>query len=227
MACLGRWLVLGMLALPQAAPATEIRYDIHWGGFHAAQALLAREGGEAALSVRTIGLVQRMTDFALEAEREAALFSSRAGTSKWTSRLAVDFSGRPQVLVDEVRRLDGKDEGEPRPPVPEHLKPGTLDPLTALAEAGRLIAAGRAARLPIYDGRNRYDVRLDPTGPNRARVTILPLAGFRPKSLETWRDATFLVTIDPATQLPAKIVSESFAVGTVISAVPQAQRTGG
>lgn len=217
---LSAFLLVGVLALPQGAAAAELRYDIHWGGFHAAQAELSHTGSAASLSVRSIGVTRSLTGFALEAERTDEVFRTEAGTRKWASRLAVDFSGPPQVLVDELNRLDGKPEREKRPPVPAPLIQGSLDPLTALTLGGRAVAQGKDALLPVFDGRNRYDVRLEPVGPGKARATVIPRAGFRPKSLETWDNATFVVTVDPATALPVRIVSESFTIGTVISAIP-------
>lgn len=213
-------LVLLVLGLAPAAGAAEIRYEVYWGGFRAAEARLAQQGGLLELTVRATGMVDSLTAFALEAEREQAQFRTYSRGRKWESLLAVDFTGPPQILIDHMRRTEP--EKEPRPPVPEAMTVGTVDPLTALATAGRQVVQGRpgdAFVLAVYDGRNRYDVKVGVVEAGKARVEFVPLAGFRKKSRETWEGATFLVTLDPATALPAKIVSETFTVGTVVRAV--------
>lgn len=213
-------LVLLFLGLGPAAGAADIRYEVFWGGFRAAEARLAQQGGLLELTVRATGMVDSLTAFALEAEREQAQFRSYSRGSKWESLVAVDFTGPPRTLLDHTRRTEP--EKEPRPPVPEAMKAGTIDPLTALATAGRRVLDGRAGEtftVAVFDGRNRYDVKVAVEEFARARIEIVPLAGFRKKSRETWDAAAFTVVIDPATGLPAKIVSETFAVGTVVRAV--------
>lgn len=225
------WLVLAGLAAT-AAKADEVRYEVFWGGFRAAEVRLAHQDRQSELTVRATGLVESFTAFALEAEREAGQFRTHSRGRKWESLLAVDFTGTPRIVVDEIRR--DTPEKEPRPPVPEHLKAGTLDPLSALVQASARVLDGRPGdgfTLAIYDGRNRYDARISVEGPTRvdvkngplagtaATITFTPVAGFRKKSRELWDGATFRLLVDPQTRLPARIVSESFAVGTVVTAL--------
>lgn len=225
-----------------AAETVEVRYDVFWGGFRAAEARLVSAGGDAQLAVRATGLVDSLSAFALEAEAHPERFRTHSRSKRMESLLAVDYHGTPRTVIDEIRRAEPEDEDEPRPPVPEQLKAGTFDPLTALTTACRRALTARAGErfvLPVYDGRNRYDVVVAVSGTGsadvagrrvvgpRATVEFHPVAGFRKKSQEMWTGATFTVLVDPATQLPARIASETFTVATVISAVPMTQKAGG
>jgi hypothetical protein len=216
-----------------AAEPVEVRYEVFWGGFRAAEARLASMGSEAELTARATGLADSLSAFALEAEAGQGQFQTHAQSKNMESRLAVDFHGQPRTIRDEIRRTD-PDDDEPRQPVPEAMKAGTMDPLTAITSASRRVLAGTKGErftLPIFDGRNRYDAAVTIAGPAsqdvsghrvvgvRAHVQIKPLAGFRPKTKEMWDGAGFTVLIDPATALPARITSDDFAVATVISAV--------
>ncbi|MBC7907847.1 MAG: DUF3108 domain-containing protein [Rhodospirillaceae bacterium] len=234
-----------VLALTIATPAwaadpVEVRYEMFWGGFRAAEARLVRAGSDAELAVRATGLADTLAAFALEAESQNGQFRSHSRSKSMESTLAVDFRGTPRTIVDEIRRTDTK--SKPQPPVPEALKAGTMDPLTAMVTASRHVLTGRPGErftVPVYDGRNRYDVMVAIVGPGsttignrritgtRATITFKPLAGFRKKSQEVWDGATFTLLLDPTTQLPARIVSDSFTIGTVISAVPAVRKVGG
>ncbi|MBC7953605.1 MAG: DUF3108 domain-containing protein [Rhodospirillaceae bacterium] len=237
------------IATPAWAPAycetidpVEVRYEMFWGGFRAAEARLVRAGTEAELVMRATGMADTLAAFAMEAETQHNQFRSHSRSKSMESTLAVDFHGTPRTLVDEIRRTNPDDNKEPRPPVPEALKAGTMDPLTAMITASRRILSGHAGErftMPVYDGRNRYDAVVTVGGPGsttlgnrritgtRATIAFKPLAGFRKKSQELWDGATFTLLLDPTTQLPARIVSDSFTIATVISAVPPVQKTGG
>lgn len=220
------------LAADPAEGPVEVRYDVFWGGFHAAEAQLIRTQGDSRLAVHATGMMENLSAFVLEAEARRSQFSSRASSRRMVSLLEVDFTGTPRTVIDQIRLANGAedDESDPRPPVPEEMKAGTLDPLNALTEtSARALSAAPGSRftVPVFDGRNRYDVTVEVTAPAAARITFKPLAGFRPRSFEMWQDASFIVRLDPATGLPSRVASESFTVATVISAVPPVRRTGG
>ncbi|MBX9634790.1 MAG: DUF3108 domain-containing protein [Magnetospirillum sp.] len=229
-------------ALTLAADPVEVRYEVYWGGFRAAEARLISTGHDAELAVRATGMADSLTAFAMEADARQDQFHSHSRSKTLESTLAVDFRGTPHVMIDEIRRTEPEDQADPRPPVPESLKTGTLDPLTAMITASRQILAGRPGErftLAVYDGRNRYDAQIAIIGPGsatlgnrritgtRATVQFKPLAGFRKSSHDLWDGATFSLLLDPATQLPARINSDSFTIATVISAIPAVQRVGG
>lgn len=88
---------------------------------------------------------------------------------------------------------------DPRPLVPG-LAPGTLDPVSAIFALARRVAAdgGCGARVPVLDGRRRYDMILGrdggPDGGLRCRVTFDRVAGFRRKrsGMGLWDKAVLL-----------------------------------
>lgn len=241
---LGLALGLTMSGAALAAEPVEVSYDVFWGGFRAAEIHLSQTGSDAEMAVRATGLLDSLSAFALDAEAQQQRFQSHSRSKKFESMLSVDFHGQPpRILIDETRQTNPKAKPpEPREPVPDSLKVGTMDPLTALLTASRrsLIAkAGERFTMPVFDGRNRYDVSVTVAGPGiaeingrrikgtKATLAFKPLAGFREKSREMWDGATFTILLDPATGLPARIVSDSFTVATVISALPAARKVGG
>ena len=159
------------------------------------------------------------------------------------NRLAVEYSPDivARVVLDLTTGNDGRnDDDPPRPPVPPELCKQTLDPLSALAVLGRSVMAKTAGGqpdhllLPVYDGRQRYDVRADIKGPQMTTVhdrafsgiavelTFFPLAGFREDSRESWDNARFNVLINPDNGLPLRVESENAAIATVINlAIPK------
>jgi hypothetical protein len=245
-----RTAVLGLivaLTLPWSALAVEpveVRYDVFWGGFRAAEIKLIQAGDGAEMAVRATGLLDSLSAFALDAEAQQQRFQSHARSKKSETTLAVDFHGQPpRILIDETRDLvPKKKKPETREPVPEALKAGTMDPLTALISASRRALAGKPGErftVPVFDGRNRYDAMVTVSGPSttevngrriagtKATIQFQPLAGFRKKSRDMWADASFTILLDPETQLPARIVSDNFLVATVISALPAQRQAGG
>lgn len=232
---------LGLAPQVMAADAVEVRYDVYWGGFRAAEARLSNTQAALDLTARATGLADSVSAFAMEAEAAPGRFQTHSRSKDMESRLAVDFTGQPHTIIDEIRRTT-PDDDEPRPPVPEDQKAGTVDPLHAITAATQRILAARPGErftVPVFDGRNRYDATVTVGGParsevsgrmiagTRASVEIKPLAGFRAKTRDLWDGARFTVLVDPATALPARIVSDSFAIATVISAVSPVRQTGG
>lgn len=239
---------LAAAALPAgAADAAGYRYEIFWGGFHAADASLTRGEGDggyrANLSVHTAGTIGRWFPFLMEAVSDGTLnspeprprqFDVNSRSRSAVTEIQVAFEGgAARTVLDQVRRLrPADDESEPRPEVPAELRAGTLDPLAALVAFGSRVAAGAPKfTLPVFDGRRRYDVVVEARGEKRttmnrqavsgleAAIAITPLAGFKTRERERWEGSKFAILMDPSTQLPLRIQSENFGVATVISAI--------
>ncbi|WP_083901579.1 DUF3108 domain-containing protein [Azospirillum sp. B4] len=103
-----------------------------------------------------------------------------------TTQTAVTFTQTPPPSADDVNA------------VPPDQRPGTVDLLSAAAAISRHAESGTCtSRLPVYDGRRRYDVLMEDRPARRieksdytvfegeaigCRVSILPVAGFRPAS---------------------------------------------
>ena len=239
------------------AQAETIHYDLFWGGLHLAEVSLSDQqrtvGYHLRLRSTTHGMFADLSGLMISAESwgqrtDAASmapnrFEVDTRDDDGENRLAVEYSPDivARVVLDLTTGNDGRNDDEPpRPPVPPELRRQTLDPLSAPAVLGRSVIAKAAGGqtdhllLPIYDGRQRYDVRADIKGPQTTTVhdralsgiavelTFLPMAGFHEDSRVSWDNARFNVLINPDNGLPLHVVSENTAVATVINlAVPK------
>lgn len=244
--------VLCLAAAP--AEAAAVRYEVYWGGFHAAEAHLDREDGpdgvHTRLGVQTMGLAEELSGLVLDVEAWAQASGSDLAPGRFLAdsqgrtkgdRLTVEFApAAPARIVSDEHR--GPPDDDPPPPVPAELTAGTLDPLTALLDLGRRAAEAAENRgparfvLPVYDGHRRYDAQVTVEGPGSAtvrdrtlsgiavEVRLDPVAGFKPKRVEFWKQARFIALIDPASGLPLRITSQDTDIATVITAEEPLQR---
>ncbi len=239
---------------PAQAEAAEMRYEVYWGGFHSADVALTSDGERGAyharLGVTTTGAARLLSDMHFQAEAwghpagrgvlTPDRFSADTTSTRADTRLALQFDhghAPARITLDETHRLTPDDDPPPpRPPVPPELRVGTIDPLSALVELGRLATAAAAGIGPasfvlaVYDGRQRYDANVWVTGLDRiniggqnltgiaVQILFRPLAGFRDSSRDMWENATFTALIDRSSGLPLHIVSRNFTVATVINA---------
>jgi len=122
-------------------------------------------------------------------------------------RLFNPVTGEDLAQEDMPWNQDDRDDDDDDKPVPEDLRKNVLDPMGAFIAARRqIMAQGGAAgpaknfRVPIYDGRRRYDI-VGRTAPVRSTnikgeevavvpvTTVLePVFGFRPRAQERMRD---------------------------------------
>ncbi|MDA8230233.1 MAG: DUF3108 domain-containing protein [Magnetospirillum sp.] len=208
------------------------------GGYHA-----SLDVSTTGLAERLSGLSLQVDAWGKAVPRDTLSpdrFSADTTRKDEENKLAVQFdhgTAPARIVLDETRSLAPADEDEdpPAPPVPPEQRIGTLDPLSAIMEVGRrardaLKDGPRGFTLPVYDGRHRYDARVAVQGMRSTDiddrqvqgvavlVTFVPVAGFRDKARDMWNNARFSALIDPSTGLPLRIVSEDFAVATVITA---------
>lgn len=251
--------VVGIAAVAAApgAQAAQMRYEVFWGGFHTADVTFSNDNSpgayHAVMGVATTGMAERLSGLSLQVQAwgkalRGALtpdrFSADTMRKDGESKLAVQFAPGTQpaqIVLDQSTLLSASDDDkDPPPPVPPEQRVGTMDPLSALIEAGRRAAGAlnggaRGFTLPVYDGRHRYDVKVVVDGPSSTEIdgrdvpgvslqlTFAPVAGFKDSTREMWDNARFSALIDPATGLPIRIVSKDFKIATVISAeMPQA-----
>ena len=164
------------------------------------------------------------------------LYAMRAISRRGERQVELDY--RPEGLgqVAEVTRdlslpAEAFDDEPPVTAVTAGMRAGTVDPLTAIAIARRWAAAGagQTLRLAMFDGRRRYDVTITQgkRGPRRVHdttyqtiglhVAIQPVAGFKRRFLEMWKDTAFDAYLDERTLAPVQIVSQTFFSATVIN----------
>ncbi len=94
-------------------------------------------------------------------------FRTKSILKKKTREIALDYSsGGKNIVFDQVTPPDNRGK---RPAVPDDMKVGTYDPLTAAIEARRIVMQAfrennfndrnkYSFSLPVYDGRRRSDV---------------------------------------------------------------------
>jgi hypothetical protein len=181
--------------------------------------------------------VGRRVAAVLHPERYQTHYSNR----REERRLTLDFdtaSGQPgdphEVLLEQ---LSPPDDDEPAPPVAPALRAGSLDPLTGLVQIGRHVKAALAGAGPRrftlanFDGHRRFDYAVEVKGAERLRMgsrefdsvaaimTMIPLAGFKPRFLSMWESGAYVMHFDPVTGLPLRVETQGFAAATVVTMV--------
>ncbi|MFW5680537.1 MAG: DUF3108 domain-containing protein [Pseudomonadota bacterium] len=201
---------LASLGLPGTAAALdrmELDIELRVLGMQIGDVTLTSDLAEAAITSRmdvaTRGMVERLTGFRSEIEA-AGRFG--AGGDVRPVRFASFYETKRETREVDVRYGDdGTVEGlatfkrgvPTDVDVPEHLRHGTLDPLSALFTIRSWLAEVRDAgpaerRLELFDGRRRYDldVRLierraasfgGGTPVLELILDVIPLAGFNEK----------------------------------------------
>lgn len=168
-----------------------------------------------------------------------AVYSRQWSNGEIAGDLTMTFDAAGQAAVEEryfnpqtdsdiaFDQLPWNDPGEkPRPPAPAHMRKDVLDPMAAfIAARGQLMAKGLSGnkpqtfRVPIYDGRRRYDIvgraeaprDVEIGGTVRSVIPVIaklePLHGFGRKSQErmTESEGKFLFSND-ARFIPLQLV---------------------
>jgi len=213
-----------LVAATSAATATDdyaVEMEIRFLGMNIGRVDLeaTTDGDDRAqrLAMATTGLIERLTGFRGELTASSRVaptgpvprdFSSFTHTDRATREVTVRYDDAGHV-VD----LESLKRGQPqRTEVPEDLRHGTLDPLTALARIRRWLAEARdappaALTLPVFDGRRRFDLEVayvdrrvadfasGPTPILELQLTSRPIAGFDEGDREP-RTVTALVSDD-------------------------------
>ncbi|MDH3475147.1 MAG: DUF3108 domain-containing protein [Rhodospirillales bacterium] len=179
-------------ARAEAPTGLVLAYRVYAGGFHAlsfrTEVSLGSESYAARLAARSDGLLDALLRFSLEAEVAGrALAGGLAPTrfrsaNRWreSGERLVEISYAPDGLPEA--RVEPPAEQDERDPVPDGLRRGTLDPISAvlslvrgLAEHGRCEAKAR-----VFDGRRRFDLLASDLG--EAELAPSPAAPFAGKA---------------------------------------------
>lgn len=200
-----------LLALLAAAPARgpavaaeqpgALRYQIEVAGVQVGDVDVRAEAGEDAAQARVrwridglLGLMDRERGRLegrgrVEAGRvEPESFEAAYEKSDRRREAAITYGPDGSIRELELRR-DGRRRGSE---VPEDLRAGTVDTITALWRLRDWLAAGgeEAASLPVFDGRRRYDLQARRLGRQeaelhgrdvqawRVELTLVPISGF-------------------------------------------------
>ena len=150
------------------APAT-LTYQVYFGGLKAlaleAEIALTGDGYRVRLGAQTQGIIDWLVGWTANASSEGTIRDGvlRPARHAIESRLrgtrrdaALTF--RPDGSIDSV--IEPSAEADEREPVTPEQERGALDPITAVLIAMRALAAQQSCeqRVPVFDGRRRYDV---------------------------------------------------------------------
>lgn len=191
---------------PAAAETFNIRYEIYAGGFKAltldTRALLAERTYDVEIALKTAGWIDWLISFQqklgsrgiTEAATRPLLYQSEGVFLGKRRSIRLDY--RADGAIETT--LDPSDEKDERTPLPDSMKPGTIDPVSVLVAANHAAAKGGlpcSGKAPVYDGRRRFNLVMvddgvavvEPTqysrfsGPAvRCRITMERLGGFMP-----------------------------------------------
>jgi hypothetical protein len=198
--------VLAVLAVARSAPAqdftVDLGYEVRYGPLRVLsmelESAVAGDRYRATTAFKTEGLIDHFFSWRAESEshgrREGSVFQPewhRASGTYRGERRTVEIDYRHDGAVDA--HVTPPPEDDAREGVPEALQRETVDPLTASLLTVETKCRGR---LPVFDGRRRYDLRLEELAPatvpasrgalytgsaRRCRATVEALAGL-------WRD---------------------------------------
>ena len=157
-------------------------YELWAGGLHALtfETKLTSDAPlyQVDLAVRTEGFIGRMFPFTMQARTRGekkldGLRPQHFGTrSRWKGndrRVSLRYGADGSLTTEVVP----PPEDDNRDPVPQAQRRGTLDPMSAiLAMIEATSRTGQcSARIPVFDGRRRYDLVLRHIGPAELKPT--------------------------------------------------------
>ena len=182
-------LIIVGLSAPAGAEASDqkerLLFDVMFGGLHVADVVVSLDQSTTAyqsrLEMRTRGMLELFQDFRADMKSEGTIATE--ATPKLFSRAwsSPDVASDMVMTFDPVSGLSQSEERyfnpttgaalkaedmpwntkrKPIMPVPENLRSGAIDPMTAFLAARRqiFVSGQREARVPVYDGRRRYDI---------------------------------------------------------------------
>lgn len=196
------FIALALSALPWTAMAEafDAQYRLNYGGIHIADIRLAVLPGEdgvvrSSLAVETRGLIDRFARYearyaAIAKDTQPVLYQAEQENGRAELTTSLRYDPVTGVLID----IDNRKRGKPRGvDVEPEERVGALDPLNAFALMRAVAEAGvlqESLTVPVFDGRKRYDVTLQPLGretieqngarvaAQRLRVDFTPVAGY-------------------------------------------------
>ncbi|WGF88147.1 DUF3108 domain-containing protein [Marinivivus vitaminiproducens] len=163
-------------------PAIDALYRLRYEGAQAVELRLRAEAGadghRSLLTTAAIGFVSLLVDYDGQSEAEGPVRDGRPRPETFASRTVrrgdprtVDIAFAPGTGDVEALRIVRRGS-ERESEVPEAMRRGVMDPLTAIQAARAAFLAGDTAplTLPVFDGRRRYDVTVTVGG--RTAVAI-------------------------------------------------------
>ncbi|MCW5724196.1 MAG: DUF3108 domain-containing protein [Maricaulaceae bacterium] len=176
------------------------RVDLH--------AELSASAYRAESTVQAAGLAALFTDFRIDSEVEGVIEDGRARPVRYAHD---ERTGRKRRLIEMgfeggVARSTATPEFSSRgvPPASDADRAGAIDPMTAVLHLSQALARPGAepcaGRLPVFDGKQRYNLRLEArgtravrAGPWRGEAIVCdafyePVSGYDPEDWPSERD---------------------------------------
>jgi hypothetical protein len=174
-AILIRAAVLALVALPASAETLGARFEIYMGGFKAlaiqARAVVDDRAYGVEASLKSTGMMDWILRYSQKVEgrgeirgETSPLLYHSDGTLFGTRRTTrLDYRADGSIATN----LHPANEDDDRTPVPEAMKHGTIDPMSVFVALNRAAASGGSpcnGKVPIYDGRRRFNLVLEDDG---------------------------------------------------------------
>jgi hypothetical protein len=190
---------------PASAQRLGLDYTVYFGGLHVLDLGVAVGLGartyDVTSNIRTVGIARWWAPWDSVATTEGRLDGLQVEPQR--HRMEGELRGHRRTVAIDFRGSDVADvrldpppaHDEDRDPVTPAEMKGTLDPSSALLAMSRRVAAdgGCTGRVPVFDGRRRYDVVVVDRGTERLSAgdsdrfsgpalrcdfTFVPIAGY-------------------------------------------------
>lgn len=194
-----------LLALPASAETIRAGYEIYTGGFQAmsiqARAAVLAETYDIDVNLRTTGVIDWILRFNQKIETRGRItnapfpLSYVSNGTFFGSQRSIRLDYRGGGRVDAI--IEPPNDDDDRTPVPEAMKLDTFDPMSVFVAVNQAAADGGSpcrAKVPVFDGRRRFNLVLEDDGPGvvesstysvfsgpalRCKVQMERLAGFQ------------------------------------------------
>jgi hypothetical protein len=154
---------------PSAAAPASLTYQVYFGGLRAlalrAEIGVSGDFYRVRLEARTQGMIDWVVDWTARAWSEGAIRGGALQPARHVtesmmrgSRRDAALTFQPDGSIDTLVVPSAADDD--REPVTPEQERGALDPISAVLIAARVVAAQHSCdqRLPVFDGRRRYDL---------------------------------------------------------------------
>ena len=220
----------------------SLSYDVQLTGIPVmsldVQALLAPDRYALRTYLFTYGVLDWLFRFRNESATDGVIAGERVRPARYTtmgiwrgSARSADLTYRDGGALDVDIRPEIKDDD--RDPVPEALRLNTIDPLSAIVLTN--LTSRRDSPCPgiapVFDGRRRYNVKLELVGPEvleagsggiavgsaiKCLLSVEPIAGYqksRPQQKRPPSELWFQRMLDDTVWVPVLIQGDSFFGG--------------
>ncbi len=173
----------GLAAVPAyAAEEAEkgpvrLDYSVYFGGFNvvamSADVDMEKRGYEVTTHIKTVGMASWISSWRSVGFTEGAILGSTLSPRRY--RIDAENRGKNRIIsmefgaggdVTTLFLVPTPTDDNGRDAVPPEKMKGSSDPMTALLSVSHKVSAEKscAGRVPVFDGRRRYDVVVEDRG---------------------------------------------------------------